>query len=338
MRNAIKAVLACLGALTLASCSQGATEDPASWPTRQIDVIVYSSPGGATDLTNRVLAEEMSKTLGVEVAVSNMPGAFGGAGVTYVWNQPHDGYRLAGISESALGLAPLGLIESTAKDWDWFFLGGTPGAISVRADSPYEDFASLLAAVRANPDGLKIAPSVPGGIWHIQWLNTKRLTDFETRFVPFQGTQPSLVAALSGEVDIVWTGLGEQSELIEGGRLRPLAVFSTQPASIAGESVPPITDFMPELAEVMPIDQFVGFAVAADTPEPVKAKLAEAFDAAMQSEAIAAYMADRFITPSGLRGEEAKSLALAQEQIFVATLVEAGLAQRDAEALGIAAP
>lgn len=329
--------------LVLSACQDGGQESSlansnADWPTRSTNIIVYSSAGGATDLANRAVAEGMKDSLGVDVITSNMPGALGGTAVNYVWNQRHDGYRMVGISEGALGHSVLGLHTSTAKDWEYFMVGGTPGIISVNVDSEYKTFAELYSAVSAKPEQLKIATSVPGCIWNVQWLLSKKLGGFNTQFVPYPGSFPSQTAALSGEVDVVWTGLGEQSEFIKGGNLRALAVFSDKAIDFNGQSIPAITDFIPQLKASMPINQFVGFALPSDTPKPVLDKVTESFKVAMDSDAVQKFGVAKYSDLYGLYGEQAKQVALNQEKVFAWTLWDAGLAKSNPTDFGIERP
>ena len=317
------------------TASEGASDD---YPRRPVNIIVYSSAGGATDLANRAIADGMKEVMGKDVIASNMPGALGGTAVNYVWNQAHDGYRLVGISEGALGHSVLGLHDKTAKDWEYFMVGGTPGILSVNSKSPYKTFSELQAAVKDAPGEMTISTSVPGSVWNIQWLNTKRLGGFETRFIPYPGSAPSQTAALSGEVDMVWTGLGEQSEMLKGDRLRPLVVFSDKAIEFNGVTIPPITNFIPELKSVMPINQFVGFAVPADTSENVKAHITSAFKAGMQSEVVQEFSEAKHSKLLNLHGDAAKKMALQQEKIFAWTLWEAGIAKTDPASLGIEKP
>ena len=312
--------------------------DKADFPARPVNIIVYSSAGGATDLANRAIAEGMKSAIGKDVIASNMPGALGGTAVNYVWNQAHDGYRMVGISEGALGHSVLGLHDKTAKDWDYFMVGGTPGILSVNSKSPYKTFPELQAAVKAKPGAMTISTSVPGSVWNVQWLNTKKIGSFETKFIPYPGSAPSQTAALSGEVDMVWTGLGEQSEMLKGDRLRPLVVFSDTAIEFNGDKIPPITDFIPELKSVMPINQFVGFAVPSDTPLDVTAKITTAFEAGMKSDPVKEFSTAKYSKLLGLHGDAAKTLAMQQEKILAWTLWDAGIAKTNPAELGIEKP
>ena len=110
------------------------------WPTKDITVVVPWNPGGGTDLTVRALTTEMSKTLGVNIAVVNTPGANGSVGTKNVWNAKHDGYTILGA-----GLMPftsyqvMGYMDQGHKDWITWTATFSPNVLAVRAVSPYKD-------------------------------------------------------------------------------------------------------------------------------------------------------------------------------------------------------
>ena len=192
--------------------------------------------------------------------------------------------------------------------------------------------------MKANPGKLTIATSSPGCIWHIQWLTAKKYGGFDVKFVPYPGSFPSQTAAMSGEIEIVWTGLGEQSAFVEGKKLRPLAVYDTKALEFAGLTIPPITDFIPALEKVMPIKQFVGFALPSDTPKEVLDKVTEAFKVAMKSDAVKGFGEAKFSELYGYYGEEAKEVAVNQQKVFSWILWEEGIAKKSPEEFKISKP
>jgi len=310
----------------------------AEWPSRPINIIVYSSAGGSTDLSNRAIAEAIKPHLGVDAVVSNMPGAMGATATAYVMGAPHDGYLWFGLSEGVLGLGVLGAFATTTDDWEFFMIGGTPGVISVRKDSNYTNFQELLDDISKRPGEITIATSIPGCIWNIQYLTLERFGGYDLAFVPYTGSHPSIVAGLAGEVDVVWTGLGEQAEFLRAGELRPLVMYDTAAHEFAGLTIPPITDFVPQLAEVMPLIQFVGFGLPADTPPEILETVTEAFKKAMTEEPVKNFADAVASQLYGYYGQEAKDLANKQQGIFAWLLWEEGLATVSPEEFGIQNP
>lgn len=321
--------------------SEPVAEAPAStWPERNIDMIIYSAAGGGTDLVNRLLATEMEKTLGKSVVASNMEGASGGVGATYVQAKNHDGYNLLGISEGLFPLAVLKCAAYTADDWEYFLAGGTVGLISVAADSPYETVQDVIDAMKANPGKIKLANSQVGCIWDIKAALFKNATGVDYQFMSYQGSNPSILACLNGEVDVIVTGLGEQAEYLKAGKLRPLAVMEAEGAEVPNYGfVESVVETVPELADTIgAVSQAVGFAVPSDTDPAVLEALTEAFKAAMESDAMAQYAEEKYLTLTGLCGEEAAELAKSMEATFSWILYDNGVAPLSPEDFGIARP
>lgn len=337
-RPAIGGLLLATGLLT-AGCS-AEEGDPEGWPLDQpIYVAVLVAPGGATDLSNRAVAAAMEQDLGARFSVINMPGAQGGVAAAYVWNAPRDGHVWLGTAEASLGMSVLGAHSTTARDWRYFLVGGTKGILSVPTSSPYTSAEELIAAVRSNPDQLRIASSIQGAVWHIQYLALSRAGDLQLRWISYPGSHPSQLAALTGEVDIVLTGLGEQVELLRGGQLRPLAVIDTEALEVEGVGlIPPITEAVPAVESLLPIRQFVGFSLPADTP-PETLELVEAsFQRVMQSEEVQTFIRQSHSEALGLSGEEAQQLVEDQEKFFTWSLYDEGLATNSPEEFGIERP
>jgi tripartite-type tricarboxylate transporter receptor subunit TctC len=319
----------------------GCHSEPAGeWPGRKsIHVAVFASPGGSVDLANRAMARAMERELGATFSVLNMSGAQGGVAAAQVWNARRDGHSWFGMSEGALAMPVLGVHSTTSRDWNYFVISGTPGILSVPPDSPYSTVEDLIAAIRAQPNQIRMASAFPGTVWHVQYLAMTRAGDLQIRWISYPGSHPSQVAALSGEVDVVLTGLGEQVELLRAGRLRPLAVIETEPRTVAGlGTIPPITQGFPEFEQHLPINQFIGFALPADTPPEILGKIEAAFQRAMGSDEIMEFGRASHSELFGFSGEEAAALFRERERVLTWLLYEEGVAQLSPEKFGIAKP
>ncbi|MCC8191106.1 MAG: tripartite tricarboxylate transporter substrate binding protein [Planctomycetes bacterium] len=326
-----------LWAVALAGDSQLAAEE---WPTRPITNAVHSNAGGGTDLGNRLLASLMEQELpGSKINVVNMPGASGGVAANFVWQNPHDGYSWVGISEAHVALATLGAHNTTTKDWSFYLLGGTQGTLSVREDSPYQTAAEVLQAMRDNPGQIKLAASQAGTIWHIKAILLSRAAGVDFKFIPYQGSNPSILACLSGEVDVIITGMGEQAEYLAAKKLRPLAMIELETWDVPSyDGVPSICETVPEMKAHLPLDQFVGFVVPADTPAEVQATIADAFKKACASDQAKEYARTKFINITALTGDEAKKVAEGHERVFSWLLYDLNLAPNDPSTFGIPKP
>lgn len=257
------------------------------YPYRDITTVVVWGAGGGTDSINRMIMAEMEKELPVSITVTNVTGGVAGSnGMTYVINQPADGYTMAGISESNVTASVQGGWERTFDAWYPFIVGGSPLLISVTAQSDHQSLEDLVEAAKTDPGTIAAAASGSGSIHHLNLLALENGTGAKFRFIPYGGSGPAQEAAIAGEVEVVVTSLAEQAPLIEGGQLRPLAMLTSEPSEVAGMTIASAFETYPDLTEYLPLQQAIGFALPADAPEAAKATITEAFKAAMQSDTV----------------------------------------------------
>ena len=290
-------------------------------------------------MISRLVAKTIATELGVKVNVRNRAAARGGAALNYVSSREHDGYNWAGISESMLPAPVLGVTELTAKDWTFFIVAGAPGVISVGEDSPYKTLGELIAAAKETPGKVKVSASLTGGIWHTKLLALEGAAEVKFNFIPFnKGSQPSQMAALSGEVDAVLTSISEQAELIKGGKLKPLAMVEMVSFDFPGlGTIDAAGETYPAIAK-LPVSQFLGFALPVDTPEEILQVVAGAFEKIMQGDEIKQNTENRLLKLQGKYGQEADDFARNVESAWCWKLHEIGIAEKSPEELGISKP
>ena len=137
---------------------------------------------------------------------------------------------------------------------------------------------------------------------------------------------------------MVVTSLAEQAALIEGGKLKPLAMLTPDSAEIAGMSVPSAFDIYDGLDKYLPLMQAIGFAVHDSASDDVKATLGAAFEKAISSDVVDEWAAANNYAVSGAYGEDAQAIFTTLESNFAYTLQELGATTVDPESLGIARP
>ncbi|RDE08699.1 Bug family tripartite tricarboxylate transporter substrate binding protein [Pelagibacterium lacus] len=306
------------------------------FPSKPIEISVWASAGGGTDGTNRLLAQAMQEELGMRINVVNRTGGGGGVAMSHVWNQPHDGYSWLGASEGMQLVKAMEYFDKGTSDWRWYMIiGGTPGVISVPQDSPYQTLEDLLQAARDEPGSVTVGHCPLGCVWHMRALALGLATDADFTYVPYDGTAPAHVAALSREVDAVVSGVGEQAEYLRAGTLRPLAMIEhddyvlddLDPIPAAGKEYPGIDD--------IPASMWLGMAIPKDTDPAIVAIIDEAFEVAVQSEAIKAFADERRMIVSGMYGEEAEARLQIMESALAAKLYELSMIDKSPEELGI---
>ena len=329
------AVLLCF-LIMLCFVTAPAAED---WPARTITVICGSSAGGLTDTSTRVIVGEMSKLLGVAIIVTNVTGGGGGIAAQNVFQAPNDGntWHAQGAQIRTMGV--LGLHDSSPKDWYVLPTVGYIGAIAVKEDSPYKTLADLIEALKKNPGKIPYAASYASTSWAINMELLRKATGLRGRFVPYTGSSASQVGLLSGDVQFVMTGIGEQAELLRGKKIRGLAVFHDKPYHVKGYGeVPTITDFLPEMKPHLPFPAWASISMRADIPKPILRKVDEALSKAMKTNAVKEYCEKFDVVPMGVVGNDAQKLYYQQASVESWLLYEAGVAKKSPADLGIPKP
>jgi tripartite-type tricarboxylate transporter receptor subunit TctC len=329
--------LACLiGLVTSCSNQSASSSTEGNWPTRPIAISCFAAAGGGTDMISRLTAAFMEKDLGVRVNVVNRTAGAGAEAINYVQSRKHDGYNWGGFAESILNAAVLGTAEATSKDWAFFIVAGSPGVLSVRPDSQFKDLQGLVEHAIANPDSVKISAAMTGSVWHLKLLGLQTVSGAKFRFIPFnRGSNPAQMAALSGEVDAVLTSISEQSELIAGGRLKPLAMVEASSYDFEGHGViSAAADLYPTIAD-QPIQQFLGIALPSDAPEAILQKLTQSFQRFIKSDALRLYCDQHHLELLGHYGERSDELCYATECQRSWQLSDLGIAVKSPTEFGI---
>lgn len=318
-------------------------EEPAAadeaYPERPINNIVPFGAGGGTDSWNRALSAAMEEPLGVKILVNNMTGGGpGGTGQAYVWEAAHDGYTILGTSETPLLVPVMTGMEQTTKDFEYFIGGGSPGLLCANKNAGLESLADLVTKAKADPESIKVA-STSGGLWFLLAKLFPVYGDVPLGNVTYDGSRPAITACVSGETDLVTASAGEVADFIKSGDLVPLAAIQTNDYDFPGFGViPAVTSEVPELEAYLPLSQFIGFMVPADT-DPAKVEvLKEAFDKAMASDAIAKFADEQFAVIYNLTGEEARAFAAKAQSTMSWMLQDMGLTEYSPEDFGIPKP
>lgn len=198
------------------------------YPNRPIRLIVANSPGTIADILGRVVAAEMSKTLGQAIVVENKPGANAIIGLEYVLKQPADGYILVSTAVTSLASLP-----STVKDLRFDPLKDLPPLIGI-AEGPYifgsptvapwKNFAEFVAFAKAHPKQLNYGSPAPTVRLPIEALIRELGVDIV--HVPYSGGGPYMQAIIANEVQM---GLiPESAAKTFGDKFRPIAVTGTK--------------------------------------------------------------------------------------------------------------
>lgn len=224
----LRIAAAFLTACLLVMVSPGRTQD--TFPSHPVRVIVPFPAGGSADTLTRIVAEEMSKTLGQPVVVENRPGAGGNVGAAMVAKSSPDGYTLLSGS-SSVPLAPSlfsKLNYDPMKDFSSVALiAQSPMILTVNPDFAPRSVAELIAVAKQRPGGIDYASAGPGSMNHLAMELFKVKTGTDLRHIPYRGNPLAAIDVIAGRVpvfmDYVLTGVPN----VKSGKLVALAATSS---------------------------------------------------------------------------------------------------------------
>jgi tripartite-type tricarboxylate transporter receptor subunit TctC len=267
-------------------CAVIATGMPAAlaqtgkYPERPIRLISPFPPGGTVDVNARILAPGVSKSIGWQVVVDNRAGASGIIGTAEAARAKPDGYTLI-LNTTPMVTNTLMYSKvpyNLLKDFDAIsILSTTPSFLSVHPSVPARSVRELLQLAKSRPGTLNYAAAGVGTNPHIAGELFNLLGKVNIQAVQFKGGGPALIAAISGEVGVAFSGVAGAVGFVQTGRLRALGVTSLKPVA-ALPGVPTIA------ASGLPGYEFVAwFVVAAPkgTPREIIVTLNEHFRKAM---------------------------------------------------------
>lgn len=310
-------------------------------PQRPITVVIGYDPGGGTDTMARATMPGIGEALGTkQIRYLNKPGNVAAVATDYVWNQPSDGHSWLFASNYNKFLRAAGYHETIPySDWQFFRLNRTTQAFSVRPDSPLETFEDFLDAASASEEAVSVSNAGTGDVWHIGSAIVEQAAGVKFNHVAFDGGAPGVLAGMSGEVDVVGSGLHEQIEYLRSGDLRNLGVFTPDPIEVEGlDPLSPITDALPEAEAWAPYGGGTTFALKRDTdPDALKSTEKAVVDSFGNDE-MRKIMNQQFLTPALRTGGEADKEAAYEESVTAWIMKDLGLAEKDPGDLNIPQP
>ena len=243
----------------------------AQYPARPIRLIVPIPPGGAPDISARVLGQRLSELVGQAVVVENRPGSNGNIAMDFVAKSPVDGYTLGLLADSMITINPhlykemqtdplrdLAPVASVVSN-QW--------VLSVNPSVPAKNFREFIDYARRADPPLAYASGGNGSVHQLAMEMLKQRAGIDLIHVPYKGGSPATTATVAGEVAAMFSGTSSAPQ-IKAGRLRALAVTGPQRSSLFPD-LPTISEFYPGYEVTI----WLGLFAAAGTPEAVLAKL-----------------------------------------------------------------
>jgi tripartite-type tricarboxylate transporter receptor subunit TctC len=288
MRLLLSLLLA--GSLAVAD-GAGAASLAQGYPDRSVRMIVPFPAGGATDVTGRILAEELTARFKQTFVIENRPGAAGTIGIDQVAKAKPDGYTLgvSGVGPTAIfPILDSKLSYNPARDLEMIAgLSTVNLVVLARPGFAPSNMKELIEHARANPGKVTFGTAGVAGPAQLQAENLSLFAKIKMLHVPFAGDTPAIAAVLSGDVDIAFVAVASSVGFITGGKLKALGVGKPDKA-------------LPDVATVAQqtgFNEFTGYTwnvlmSAKGTPADVIEKLNTAINEIVAKPEVAAKLAN----------------------------------------------
>ena len=209
-----------------------------TFPTRAVRLIVGYAPGGATDITARLLAQSLSTRFGQQFVVENRPGAATNIATGEVVRTPPDGYTL--LMATAANAINSSLYGQLSFDFlrDLDMVAGIikmQNVLEVHPSVPARTVSELVAYAKDNPTKLTFGSAGIGSPGHVSGELFKMMTGIKMAHVPYRGVAPALSDLIAGHIHVLIDNMATAIEHIRTGAVRALAVTTATRSTLLPE-------------------------------------------------------------------------------------------------------
>ena len=248
------------------------TSTPAqTWPQRTVRIVVAFAPGGGADTQARLLARKFTESFGQTFVVDNRGGAGGQIGAEIVAKSPPDGHTLLFTTASLAvnvtlykkaafdpvkDLAPVSRFTSA------------PLILVVHPSVPAKTVKELVALAKSHKGRMNAGSNGTGTTSHLAIEMLKQAAGIDLVHIPYKGGGPAVIAMMSGEIDLRFTGALAALPHVKQGRVRPIAVAAARKSAVMPE--------VPTLASLYPgfdVDNWYAMFAPAATPKDIVSRL-----------------------------------------------------------------
>jgi tripartite-type tricarboxylate transporter receptor subunit TctC len=224
----------------------GAQAQQQGYPTKPVRMIVPFPPGGQTDVVARIMAQKMSEAFGQQVVVDNRTGAGGTIGAELGIKANPDGYTMLQISTSYTSSAALYKLtyDPLADMTPVVMLGEIANMVTVNPKGAFKTVKELIAYAKANPGKINFGSGGTGSGNHLATEQFMQMTGIKMTHVPYKGSTAGVADLISGQLQLIFSGLTGMIPHHKAGRVRGIAVTSAKRSAAmpdlptVGESVP----------------------------------------------------------------------------------------------------
>jgi tripartite-type tricarboxylate transporter receptor subunit TctC len=291
------------GAVALPAMSRIARAQ--AYPTRPVRIILGFAPGGALDITARLIGQSLSERLDQQFVIENRTGANGNIANEAVLRSSPDGYTLLMIGPTydklsfnfMRDIAPVaGVINQ-------------PYVMLVNPSFPAKTVPEFIAYAKANPGQINMGSAGIGGPNHLLGELFKAMTGVDMFHVPYRGGAPAVTDLLGGQIQVLFTGVATAIEYMRAGKLRALGV-TTSTRSAALPNIPTVGEFVPGYDASV----WYGLGAPKNTPAEIVDKLNKEINAALADPKLTARLADLGGVPMSMTAAEFGKFVAAERE------------------------
>jgi len=294
------------------------------FPNKNIRLIVPFPPGGPNDIIARVVGQRMSEILKQTIIIDNRSGQGGVIGTDVVAKSLPDGYTIGIVSAGALAISPSmeKVAYDTLKDLQPITLvAKVPEMLVVATSVPANNMQELVALAKTQPGKLNFASSGPGSMPHLAGELLRLTAGINIIHVPYRGAAPAVNDLLAQQVQMVFLDLPVLLPQIKAGKLKPIAVGTTQRVASAPD--------VPTTAEVgmanLQTENWYGMVAPAKTPPQIVAVLNKAAVEAMKDPSVVEKLASQGAILVGDSPEQFRDYIDSETKKWAKVIVDAGV-------------
>lgn len=316
-----RAVLGGLGT-TLALPAIGRAQG--AWPQgRTPKLVVPFTPGGATDILGRLVADKVGQALGATFVVENRAGAGGNIGVEAVARSEPNGDTLLIVSVGLVANPALYAKVNYDPLTDFApitMVALVPNLLVISPTLKVKDTAELIAYGKANPGKLTYASSGVGTSIHLAGELFQKLTGIKMVHVPYRGSAQAMQDLIGGRVDLMFDNITAALPQVRAGTVRGFGVTTAQRAPTASEFAP-INDLVPGFD----VSSWFALFAPAKTPQAIIDRLQTETKAAIADPAVRGKMDQLAAQPVGNTPSELAAFIRAEQTKWVSLIREVGI-------------
>jgi len=269
-----------------------------SWPGKPVRIVVPFAAGGTTDISARVIADELTQALKQTFIVDNKAGAGGNIGAADVARSKPDGYTfLMGTpgTQSINQFLYSSMPYNTAKDFaPVSFVVRVPNVLLINPSLKARTLNDFIAEVKANPGAYSYGSPGNGTTGHLSTELLKSMAGIKVAHVPYRGSGPMLIDLVGGQIQMAIDNLPSAMAQIKGGKLLALGVTSQEKVSSLPD-VPPIASVVPDYVA----ESWFVLMAPAKTPPEIVSKLSAEVDRILKKPEVIARFRELGAEPVG---------------------------------------